>query len=759
MNHIARAAVLRLCAGTLFLPSVTLSGQSQQLPKPTYETGVDIVLVDLAVTTRSGEPITDLKASDLRLRVDGVERSLTGLRFVGTSAAAATGEALPPEAGVATDDAAAPVPGRRFVFVVDRDQIPAGGGRTFLEAAARFLDRAGPADRFAVWTIPVSQGTLRLSRDRDALAEALIEAPGTGRPPGPGRTITMSADEAYRISINDRLAFQDVYERECSRLVNRGADCPAAIEREAGVLLQETRAQSQATLAALERLIEALGSVSGPKHLLLITTGGYLPIDELSILKRVSAAAATSRVHVHALQVSTATEIARTDLSGPPPPPLNQELSLSAMLATETGGVVVTTPVGEGAFTRVLRELAGAYELSFESIPSDRDGKPHRITVEVATRRGVFVRARREFTFRTAAVQPEADLPGIPAESAAAAPPATAPAIAPPAAAPATPVGLPPRAPLEGRDGPVDPDAPATGAFAAHNLVRGLGAYVELFEREFSSAVAEERYVQLVRPWRGNPSSPADELALEWADRDSEVKSSGPIISRRQLLSDVLLVQLPGKRWVGYRDVAVVDGRPVRDREERVRELFLSSSAESAAQLRRVADESARWNLGDFRRNLNLPTLALAFMHPTHRARFEFKTVGAQMLDGRPTHVLFFNERQRPTLVGTSSGDDVPLTGRVWIDDESGHVAQTELRFEPTNTRTGSAGGTQRRSSIVTRYRLEPGFRVLVPAYMWEWYEGGDAIGRIMSDKTLVECLARYANFRRFSVTTSADIR
>ncbi len=752
MHPIVRPVLARLAAASLILSAVSLAAQSQQLPKPTYETGVDIVLVDLSVTTRSGDPITDLKATDLRLKIDGRERAITEVRFVGTTTA---GEALPPEAGVATDATAVPASGRRFVFVVDRDQIPIGGGRTFLEAAARFMDAAGLEDRFAVWTIPVSQGTLRFSRDRDAIARALLEAPGTGRPPHQGRTITMSADEAYRISLNDSIAFRDVYERECSRLVNQGPDCPANVQREAGLLTQETRERSQTTLAALERLTDALSSLPGPKHLLLITTGGYLPLDELSILKRTSEVAASSRVHVHAIQVSASNEIVRTDSSGPPPPPLNPDQSLAAMLATKTGGVVVTTPAGEGAFTRVSRELAGAYELSFESVPADRDGRPHTIEVEVTTRRGAFVRARKEFTFRTAIATTDAPPPAAAPEAA----PAPSPA-GPPAAVSAPPADPSPRAATpDVDDGPLDPDVPATGAFAVHNLVRGLGAYVGMFEREFSSAVAEERYVQLVRPWRGNPVSPRDERALEWAERDGDVQASGPIISRRQLLSDVLLVQLPGKRWMGYRDVAVVDGRPLRDREERVRRLFLTSDAESAAQLSRIADESARWNLGDFRRNLNLPTLALAFMHPTHRARFEFRTAGAQVLGGIPTRIVHFDETQRPTLVGTSKGDDVPLSGRVWIDEQTGHVVQTELRLEPTNTRAGSAGGAQRRAGIVTRFRAETGFQVLVPDYMWEWYEGGDAMGRIMSDKTLVECLARYTNIRRFSVATAEDIK
>ena len=46
---------------------------------------------------------------------------------------------------------------------------------------------------------------------------------------------------------------------------------------------------------------------------------------------------------------------------------------------------------------------------------------------------------------------------------------------------------------------------------ALPRLIASLADYVDSFQREFSSAVAEERYVQLIRPLRGSPTGPADE--------------------------------------------------------------------------------------------------------------------------------------------------------------------------------------------------------------------------------------------------------
>jgi hypothetical protein len=281
----------------------------------------------------------------------------------------------------------------------------------------------------------------------------------------------------------------------------------------------------------------------------------------------------------------------------------------------------------------------------------------------------------------------------------------------------------------------------------ANALRVALADYIDRFEREFSSAVAEERYVQLLRPLRGTPSWPSDERALEWHDGRSGHPRTDVIFSRRQLLSDVLLVHT-AQGWLGYRDVAAVDGRAVRNRTQRITRLFLSEDADRADQLRRVAEESARYNLGQFRRTLNIPTLGLSFLHRRHHSRFIFSSEGRDRLAGREVDVLRYEEHASPTLLGTSAGNDVSIAGRVWLDAATGAVVQTELRVSG-----------ERRGEVITRYREEPGFQALVPDFMWEWYDAGQhvAVGSIYTP-AVVECLARYLNYRRFVVSTDAKI-
>lgn len=125
--------------------------------------------------------------------------------------------------------------------------------------------------------------------------------------------------------------------------------------------------------------------------------------------------------------------------------------------------------------------------------------------------------------------------------------------------------------------------------------------YVGDYQQALSGVVSEESYVQT---WR----------------RGSRMPEVGT------LRSDVLLTRpAGGARFLLFRDVFEVDGRQVRDRDERLLQLFLSPSASTSLQVVRILAESARYNLGDIVRTINTPTLALVFLDPQYRARFRFE--------------------------------------------------------------------------------------------------------------------------------------
>ena len=256
------------------------------------------------------------------------------------------------------------------------------------------------------------------------------------------------------------------------------------------------------------------------------------------------------------------------------------------------------------------------------------------------------------------------------------------------------------------------------------------GIYVVDFQKKLSGVVAEEQYVQNVRIAHGIRTTP-------W------------ITTHRELKSDLLLVKPAGAdRYMEFRDVFEVDGKPVRDRTERLMELFVSPSASSSFQVQRIMDESSRFNIGNLQRTVNTPVLALMILDPANQRRFTFKrTDPSRPVLGRSgaiadtVWVVDYKESEKDTIIRTTNGRDLPAHGRFWIDPESGHVLGSELVAEDTSI-TGL---------IDVEYRTEATIGLLVPAEMRERYE-------LRQDSSRVDGTATYGRFRRFQVNVDEKL-
>ena len=262
--------------------------------------------------------------------------------------------------------------------------------------------------------------------------------------------------------------------------------------------------------------------------------------------------------------------------------------------------------------------------------------------------------------------------------------------------------------------------AASDDAFA---LVQKASAYVEAFQKNFGSMVSEERYEQNIRQ---APSA---------SGRTN--RSGGP--PSTVLLSDFLLVQVPGEGWLPFRDVFERDGKKVRDREERLAKLFLSDSAarQDFSRAREIMDESARYNIGNVNRNINIPTLVLTLLTPSNRTRMRFQL---DTVDEIGT-VVGFKETSRPTYITTTGGRDLPVYGRFWMDTAAGTLLRTELH----------AIDTAVEGHIVVTFQHDQGAGMFVPVRMEERY-------RRRGDPNEVHGLATYSKFRRFQVSTSESL-
>jgi hypothetical protein len=267
---------------------------------------------------------------------------------------------------------------------------------------------------------------------------------------------------------------------------------------------------------------------------------------------------------------------------------------------------------------------------------------------------------------------------------------------------------------------------PASSQEPALEVVLDRAAkYVVEFQRQLSGVVAEERYVQDVRFLLGRAR-----LALA--------------ATHRELKSDLLLVKPVGvDRWLQFRDVFEVDGKPVHDRSERLIELFIKPSSSSASQVERILNESARYNIGNVLRTVNTPVLALMMLDPANQPRFSFKRATHEgPLLGRggakppaSVWIVEYREVQKKTVIRTSNGRDLPARGRFWIDPATGQVAASELIAEDLLIK----------GTIDVEYQLEPSVGLLVPIEMRERYD-------IRRDGSRVDGVATYGRFRQFQV-------
>lgn len=252
-------------------------------------------------------------------------------------------------------------------------------------------------------------------------------------------------------------------------------------------------------------------------------------------------------------------------------------------------------------------------------------------------------------------------------------------------------------------------------------MVTRAGAYVEEFERRFGSMVTEERYEQSV------------EAAMALGSR------SRPQFERVTLVSDFLLVQVPGEGWTPFRDVFERNGQKVRDREERLTKLFLEGSSRSSFdQARQIMLESSRYNIGSIERTINMPTLPLVFLTSALRDRFRFELVKRDPEEGT---IVEFHEVRMPTYVSDREGHDMPSTGRYWLDEKTGAIRRTELDVVHSLVE----------AHIKVSYRLDDGLALWVPARMEERY-------RDRRTTSEVRGVATYSRFRKFQVNTSEEI-
>jgi hypothetical protein len=265
---------------------------------------------------------------------------------------------------------------------------------------------------------------------------------------------------------------------------------------------------------------------------------------------------------------------------------------------------------------------------------------------------------------------------------------------------------------------------PLPAQTAVETAVADAGRYLRTFTEQVAGVVLEERYLQ---------------------------QAQGRVVSARELVSDLAIMADPRFGWIEFRDVFEVDREPIRDRQNRVVELFANPSADSLAQAQRIVQEGARHNLSptgvQFARTLNLPMAALMYLRLENQSRSKFQRESLDTIGRHKVLIVRFEEVTSPRLIG--SVDNAPARGRFWIEQGTGYVLRTELEI---NSRRGT---TNIQAIIEVEYGESKEVGLWLPRQMEENYNFTDGMNRMLAN---VFGRAIYTNVRKFRVDIEEDV-
>ena len=386
-----------------WLAAILAAGAAWGQAPSQFKSGVEMLAVDVQVVGADGEPVLGLLPDQFTVKIDGQVRRVTTVQFLEQAsrgrlidARRQPGEADTP--GVTGAGRAAQ--GRIFMLAVDENSFWSGHAKAANEAARLFIDRLAAEDYIGLATFPGTGPAIAPTREHHVVRTALDRIVGLKSPPPAGIT-ALGASEVFDITAGDSEALNRVIARECRPF---DLTCRKRVQMDATMLAQEMGGQALQSISGLGALLTDLARIEGRKTVVLISAGmavsdrvggGNNVRGETMAVGRQAAAANTT---LYVLHIDVSFLEAFSSRSGKVLPSFMRDSALFvnglSMMAGAAGGEMFRVFTdSDHVFDRVLRETSAYYLLGVEPLDSDRDGKPHRITVDVR-QRGVTVRSR-----------------------------------------------------------------------------------------------------------------------------------------------------------------------------------------------------------------------------------------------------------------------------------------------------------------------------------------------------------------------------
>jgi VWFA-related protein len=386
--------------------------QQQQDPQqPIFRTGINFVRVDVIVTDRQGNPITDLQPGDFQVTEDGKPQEIELFRLVNVAEEAMPGEVprqirtdYDEESEAARDDV------RLFVIMLDDYHVRRGASMAVREPLSNFVSRhLAPTDMVALMYPLTPVSDVRFTRNHDSVVEAIQRF------------------EGRKYNYQPRNEFEERYSLYPVEVVER--------------------IRNQVTLSALEGLVTRLGGVrEGRKAVILVSEGfsNYVPpqlrdpiaqmpglgnpnrrdptAGEGSLAEERAALFSSTDLLRDMREVYNAanrnnTSIYTLDPRGLAPfeydidQGIGQNMDRAALQATTDtlriladqtdGRAIVSRNDLEAGLSQIVRDSSSYYLVGYNSTQAPSDGKFHEIKVRV-NRPGAQVRARKGYWALTA---------------------------------------------------------------------------------------------------------------------------------------------------------------------------------------------------------------------------------------------------------------------------------------------------------------------------------------------------------------------
>jgi len=345
--------VLLLAAGLSAQEQKPAPAEPQQPAQPIFKAGTDLVRVDVTVTQRGDEPVTDLKIEDFEILDDDVPQTVETLKFIQVNGTRQSNLDEPLEIRskehamleAAREDV------RLFAIFLDDYHITKRPEITLplREALTKFVNQLGPNDLVALMEPLTTLYDLKYTRSKPDLLNRI-------------RTFEGRYGETFPVK--------------------------SAIEEAQLSQRNWMELRSGVTLSALKALTLQMGGLrDGRKSILFFSQGPGVrpgsPNDQL--MKEIDEAASRGNVAIHVIDPRP---LGAVGFGGD---------TVLRRIAADTGGrAIVNTNNPTEQLASVMADASAYYLVGYTPTRRSNDGKFHEIKVRVK-RRGVHVNARRGY--------------------------------------------------------------------------------------------------------------------------------------------------------------------------------------------------------------------------------------------------------------------------------------------------------------------------------------------------------------------------